>query len=197
MSQVVIYPRGYLGYDIGLPVRVEGGNTKENILQNAYLNKKVSGRDRTVISNTDIEHLYKSLLQAAWIPNDFKFRKRVLRAALQAFGTKSFYDWCELQTQSAYFSDTHKQFLNDTFSFIASGQRSVGLHSWMALIDQRPAPVRLAHNDYNYRAYFKMEQASLLRRPFTVAETIKAWCSQPGGLEDMLITLHILFGDKE
>lgn len=194
MSQVVIYPRGFLGYDIGLPVRNEGISQSQAI-QNINLNRKVAHRDRTVISNTEIEHLYKTLCQAAWIPNNLAFTERALRAALSCFGTRSFFDWCELQTQSAYFTDLHKQFLNDTFTFITTGQRRIMLQTWLATVDMKPAPPKLMHHDYAYRQYFKMEQAALLRRPFGVKDTVQAWCSQPGGLEDMITTLHILFGD--
>lgn len=196
MSQVVVYPRGFLGYDIGLPVRQTASNPVKN-LQDSFLNSRPVNRDRTVISNTAIENLYKTLLQGAWIPNNFEFRERVLDAALGAFGTKSFLDWCKLQEESVYFTDMHKRFLNDTFGFITTGERTMQLRSWMALVDLRPAPVHSHGSEYAYRKYFKMEQAALLRRSFRIEDNLQSWLSQPGGLEDMLTSLHILFGDAQ
>lgn len=194
MKPIVIYPRGFLGYDIGLPVvRVENGI--KDILDSVYYNKSLVNKDRTVISNSEIENLFKTLLQNTWGSNSFEFRERVLKAALGAFGTKSFFDWCQLQEESPYFTDLHRRFLNDTFGFIKTGKRSMAVNTWASIIRPRP----IANVDrvvvYDYKDYFRMTQGSLLRRSFSLSETVVSWTSQPGGVEDMVATLHILFGD--
>lgn len=194
MKTIVIYPRGFLGYDIGLPVvKVENGI--KDILDSVYYNKSLVNKDRTVISNTEIENLFKALIQQSWSGNSFEYRERVLKAALTAFGTKSFFDWCQLQNESPYFTDLHRRFLNDTFEFIKTGKRVMAVGTWASIIRPRAIASVDRSTDYKVSDYFRLNQGSLLRRPFGITDNIINWTSQPGGVEDMVATLHILFGD--
>lgn len=194
MKNIVIYPRGFLGYDIGLPVvKVENGI--KDILDSVYYNKSLVNKDRTVISNSEVENLFKALIQSSWSGNSFEYRERVLKAALSAFGTKSFFDWCQLQNESPYFTDLHRRFLNDTFEFIKTGKRTMAVGTWASIIRPRPIASMDRNTEYKVTEYFRLNQGSLLRRPFGITDTVVGWTSQPGGVEDMVATLHILFGD--
>lgn len=196
MKPVVIYPRGFLGYDIGLPVQRSSTDVTKLMSMMRY-NKASISRDRTVISNSDIEKLHDQLTQGDRSSRSFEFREKVLKAAMIAFGTNSFYDWCTLQKDSPYLTDMHRRFLNDTFMFIYKGERTMNVRVWNQVIAVREAQTEDNRVDYLYREFFKMDESALFRRPFTMTNAISSWTSQPGGIEDLLATLRILFGDTK
>lgn len=196
---VVIYPRGFLGYDIGLKVKDPGKNAV-TILNKYRLNKpRIKANvdiNRSYIANTDIELLYEAIYKNAPGIRTMEFREKVYRTALKAFGTNSFFNWCELQLQNNKLSDTHIRFLNDTLGFIKTGTRQVDVHTWDRLIGFfNSDTICIKPSQFEYRDYFGLGNAALLHRPFTVVNAIQSWVSQPGGVEDMVHTLKILFGN--
>lgn len=195
MSSVVVYPRGFLGFDIGLPAENRGSNISK-ILEAVSLNKTVA-RSKVVISNHQVENQWKQYKSGDRFVHSFAFREQILKVALEAFGTKSFYDWCVLQSESPYLTEMHKRFLNDTFNFIQVGKRSVNIMSWMKLVTVK----ELSANDevpvYQYQKFFGMTSPIHFRREQDLASAITAWVSQPGGFDDLVGTLHIFFGDTE
>lgn len=195
MKAVVVYPRGFFGFDIGLPVQRENTDIKK-LMNSIRFNKVNVSRDRTVISNDEIETLYNKALNNEAGVRTPEHRERVLKAALSAFGTKSFYEWCELQQESPYFTAMHRRFLNDTFEFIQTGERSVNISNWDKLVRVNQADITDTRVSFDYKKYFKMDQVALFRRPFTVSGTVQSWVSQPGGFEDLIRSLRIIFCDS-
>lgn len=195
MKTVVVYPRGFFSFDIGLPIQRETTDIKK-LMNSVRFNNNYVPRDRTVISNDEIEMLYtKSYKNEAGVKT-MEFRERVLKAALTAFGTQSFFEWCELQLTNPYFSAMHKRFLNDTFKFIQTGERDMNLNSWDKLVSVKRADPQDERVNFLFREYFKMDQVALFRRPFTVSGTVQSWVSQPGGFEDIVRSLRIIFCDN-
>lgn len=193
MKQVVVYPRGFLGYDIGLPVQKQATDLTR-VMADIRYNKVNVSRDRTVISNEEIEKLFKQHRLGDRSIASMGFREKVLVAALAAFGTASFFDWCKLQQDSPYFTDMHRRFLNDTFKFIATGERSMNTNTWNQIIAVRPETAEDRKTAYLYQDFFKIHLGALVARPAFINQTVVSWVSQPGGFEDMLATLNILFG---
>lgn len=195
LKAAVVYPRGFFGYDIGLPVQVENTDVKK-LMASVRFNKVNVSRDRTVISNNEIETLFTKTHKNEPGVKTLDFRERILKAAIAAFGTNSFYDWCELQLENPYFTDLHKRFMNDTFRFIHTGERQLNINSWDRLVTVKQASALDQKTPFLYREYFKMDQVALFRRSFAVNGTIQSWVSQPGGFEDMLRSLRIIFCDN-
>lgn len=195
IKSVVVYPRGFFSYDIGLPVQRETTDIKK-LMASVRFNRAQVSRDRTVISNEEIETLFTKSYKGEAGVRTMEFRKRILKAALGAFGTKSFYEWCELQMDNPYFSNMHKRFLNDTFRFIQTGEREINIMNWDRLVTAKKADAMDQKTPFEFKEYFKMDQVALFRRPFTVSGTIQSWVSQPGGFEDMVRSLRIIFCDN-
>lgn len=194
MKAVVVYPRGFFGYDIGLPVQKETTDVKK-LMDSIRLNKVQTTRDRAVISNTEIETLFAKAYNNEAGVKTMPFRERILKAALSAFGTESFYEWCELQINNPYFAALHRRFMNDTFRFIQTGEREININNWDRLVTVKKADPIDVKVPFLYKEYFKMDQVALFRRPFRVNGTIQSWVSQPGGFEDMIRSLRIIFCD--
>lgn len=193
MKQVVVYPRGFLGYDIGLPVQKQATDITR-VMADIRYNKVNVSRDRTVISNEEIEKLFKQHRLGDRSMASMAFREKIILAAGTAFGTTSFFDWCKLQQDSPYFTDMHRRFLNDTFKFIATGERSMNTSTWNQIIVVRPETPEDRKTTYLYQDFFKIHLGALMARPAFINQTVVSWVSQPGGFEDMLATLNILFG---
>lgn len=196
LKNIVIYPRGFLGYDIGLPVKKEKSDITQ-LMASVRFYKSNLPKDRTVISNDEVNDLFSRIFKATPGTKTMEFRERILKAALTAFGTTDFLDWCELQAGNPYFTSLHKRFMNDTFKFINTGEREINIYTWDRLISPGIAAQKDVNTPYEYRQYFKMDQASLFRKPSTVQGTIQSWVSQPGGFEDMIQSLRIMFCDHE
>lgn len=196
MKQIVVYPRGFLGYDIGLPVQYETTDIVK-IMSSLRYNKPNISRDRTVISNQEINTLYNQVLHGNGSLKSMEFREEILQVALVAFGTKSFFDWCEIQQGSPYFTDLHRRFLNDTFEFITTGRRSMNVNTWAQIIRPRAESNEDRKVSYDYKPFFKLDQSALFRRPFGIAQTVAGWTSHPGGYSDLIGSLNILFCDME
>lgn len=194
MKATVVYPRGFVGLDIGLPVQRESSDLSQTLKAMRY-NRNTPQRGRTVVSNQDIDSLYLGLVRGERTTKSFDFKEKVFRAALTCWGTDNFFEWCQLQEKSLYLTDLHKRFLNDTFRFIQFGERQMGITTWISLLRVRDLNVEDAKTAYLYKEFFGLGQSALFQRPITTEGAIQAWTSQPGGLVDMLGTLRVLFGD--
>lgn len=195
-KNAVVYPRGFLGFNIGLPVEKRGANTAK-LLESVRFNKDVD-ETRLVISNKKVEELYLAVQTAQCTTKSFDFRERILLVALHAFGTTSFLDWLILQEKSPYLTDIHQRFINDTLNFIQTGRRGMSIVTWKSFIRVREVNAGDTTPALNTRSYFNINGPVDTRaQKFSLVENINAWVRQEGGFEDLLFTLHILFGDSE
>ncbi len=195
-NSIVVYPRGFLGFDIGLPPVDKSANLNK-IIEAVRLNKQISTRQRIVISNHDVENIWKQYKFGNRFIASMAFRESILQTALRAFGTDSFYEWCELQDRNGFMSEMHKHFLNDTFTFLKTGKRNICLQHWMRMVHIKDITAEDESTEYQYKEYFGLSSPIQLRRETDLNNTIINWTSQKNGFEDLAGTLHILFGDDE
>lgn len=118
----------------------------------------------------------------------WEFRRKVITAAQRLFGGN--YNWFLLQDNNASRSDYNYEFLLDTVRFIATGQRRMSIHTWPMLVSDEPAAgLALVNNRKDIARLFQQLYLN------TSAEgMIQKWMSQPKGFDDMMFTLHLLFG---
>ncbi|MNU19709.1 hypothetical protein D3C71_79420 [compost metagenome] len=196
LGQFKIYPRGFLGTQ--LKERIERTQRlQEN--NNGFVPvkfssfKKPNGVDDV---NHEVEELYASYIKQSADCTSFEFRNRILHAALRAFGTPNFRFWFETQYQSPVLRDLHGAFLDDTLKFISTGRRDQPLETWAAIIS-------ITNNDDGSgklseyaNEFFGISANGITRyaRDSRVIDIVQDWCSKPNGIEDLLGTLHILFG---
>lgn len=189
MKKVVVYPRGFAGYSVGWPiVRVESDVSVQNVAAR-YAN--VSARERVSVSAGNVEALYKAFMTQQRTPKSLDFIEDLYVIAVNAFGTASFYDWLHMQTQNPYFTSDHRDFLNETLEFIFGRERLVSMGSWRMVVQLHMNETGPVTNDYRYQQFF-------LGRPpeeQAVTSVVRRWIARPGGAQDLLATLHILFGD--
>lgn len=194
-KRIVTYPRGFQGFDIGIPVETKGDTVKD-ALKNASYNRD-SQELRFVISNKNVETLWRQLADGNCSTNNFDIREKILCNALLAFGTTDFYEWVKLQETNPNTTDMHRRFINDTFNFIDSGDRAMSLFSWGTVIHVREVTAKDALPELRSGDFFGLSQALQHRRSSTVTDIVSRWVCREGGFQDLAGTLHILFGDTQ
>lgn len=181
MAKVMLqlYPRGFLGE------QTQGGPASTP-----------SGKLRPV-GNRAVDKLYGQYINRAVLTTAVEFRRQVLATALHAFGTRNFEVWFSSQRQSPKVGRTHLDFLEDTIQFIWSGRRNMDVNTWLAILEAEDVGDRSGAYSELVNEFFGIRSYGLERveRNRDMVDVIQGWCSQSGGIEDMLCTLHVLFGN--
>ena len=191
----VIYPRGFVGFDIGAPQNKKTVTDFLETVRGLEFNRAIQKNVNLYPSNPEIDALWREYTGGTGRTSAFAFRERILLAALKAFGTKNFTDWVELQKSNPYIGPIHKKFLNDTFEFIKSGKRSVSITSWQGLV--RISTIGKVTGDVqidNIKDIFTCGVDSTESGEKQLTEIIQVWVSKENGFDDLLGTLVVLFG---
>ena len=191
------YPRGFLGKPLAaqyvkkrtaLQARQGNLNAVINVFQ---------PQTNTLDPNPDVDSLYNEWIDRGAEVVNFDFREKVLIVAMDAFGTADFRRWYEAQLLSPVYGDLHGRFLEDTLQFIEIGQRTMSLQNWMALVNERDTGERQSVLGDKAKAFFGIPVPGFRDRRSQnefLLPIIQQWNTHPSGFEDLLLTLHILFG---
>lgn len=194
-KQIVIYPQGFAGYDIGLPIRVIKPTPGE-IFNSLLYKTDIARTSKVVMSNMQVEKMWKELIGAQRFGSNFTFREEILKTALNAFGTDNFLAWVNLQSINPYLSINHIRFINDTLSFINGNKRALNIQYWMSILQDREA-TQSNQVTINTDKYFGTNKPLHMRASGDLKTNLIKWVSQPGGFEDLLGAMHVLFGDSD
>jgi len=196
--QFRLFPRGFLGAQLSnrIQARQTGGSTEVQAVQNTFKILQTSD-NQTLVGNPQVEELYQKNISGATETNTLEFKKNVLIVALNAFGTDYFDIWFRTQMKTPYFGDNHSAFLDDCLNFLQTGQRDLPLQTWQALVTHDDTGELRTELSLKAVCYFGITTPGYVREPRNnkLVDVIHQWVSHPGGLEDLLGTLHILFGD--
>lgn len=131
--------------------------------------------------NEDIEHQAAPVLSWEWRRDLIQ----TCKALLEAHG-----NFVQLQLNSGAPVATRAiDFLYSTFMFIKTGRRAVSIYNWRDLLEYHPAPYPVPRK---VLFDFEREFGSLLTLP--MAKLIPLWLQRPMGLQDLLLTCHLIFG---
>ena len=166
MRSVTTFPRGYqaLRIDIDRDQQDSSGDSEVEVLFRWFITRKVN-------------------------PDTWDYRVKVLAAALRLFGD-NFADWAKLQMRgNPYVYEHNYEFLRDTYAYLVSGERKLQVQSWEELLMEYPKAVVL--NTLQDRFNDDMDKLLVSKKTIDV---LQRWCSIEGGFEDLVYSLHILFG---
>lgn len=117
---------------------------------------------------------------------DAKKTIEIARKAVSLFGGTDLFNFIHANMQYNRFkSDLHYRFLQDTLEFIKTGKRGMSIHTWMSLLSVKEETLTkkvVAKTAYSMK--------SDLYRNVSVMQ----WLSHEGGLQDLVISLYIIFG---
>lgn len=193
-----IYPRGFLGRPLEAQLKLQPRPFEARLNALAVRVNIFTPQVNTVDANPTIEALYGQWINRAPETTSFEFRKKVMIAALHAFGTDSFYDWYSAQMLSPAFGDMHRRFLNDTLKFLMEGRRDMFIETWTSLVTVRDTGEKIEEFNQFEREFFGIKDPEAqYRSPMNrqLVGIIQGWMSHPSGFNDLVGTLHLLFGN--
>lgn len=191
-----LYPRGFLGKNVQSQTERTVNPYQDQINQHQFMvdtnqNSSVSA----IVANPEVEGVYADYIRDVVATSSFEFKERILKVALDSFGTINFGTWCIAQYDSKAAGDLHNRFIEDTLRFIVEGRREMSLPTWMAIIKITDEGNNIGHMSQQTKDYLKiLSDYRAETYNISLIEVIQKWCSKPGGMEDMLVTLHVLFG---
>lgn len=187
---VVIYPSGFVGYNVGWPAVKTAKDFSPQAALARFGNDTSS--NKLVIVNPVLEALFTQWRTRTRKTNDADFCGDIIAAVGNAFGTDSFYEWCHMQMLNPYFTAYHRQYLNETLEFIFNAKpRSTGYPTWIKLLVPTLAHFEDSKEHFKYQDImlkFGMDKTG-------VRSVIQTWISKPKGIDDMLVTACLLFGE--
>lgn len=191
------YRRGFYGKPIR-EINTESESSKLlRQLNNLQYNRKLFEVDeKTTIFNEAVEVLFAQQSKGIISTYTFEFHDSVIKAALSAFGTENFIAWLSLQEQSSMASAYHSKFLIDTLEFIQSGRREIVHESWEFILNSANPDDEWLNVIDKAKNVFGLSSQCIGSDSSTIMlrDVIVKWCSQPNGINDLLKTLHVLFG---
>lgn len=189
-----VYPRGFLGASLGAHAEASDRPFMSHLQTHQYHPDQFRQAKTPREVNHNVENLWKRVLDQQGVMNSFEFREKVLKVALQAFGTDNFRNWIDVQISGPSTGDMHMDFLRDTLRFIESGQRRMTLHSWTAVLTLSSVDSNITKELPGLNDFFVCQQTKRGKN-IKMIDVLQRWCSQEGGFEDLAQTLHVLFGD--
>lgn len=195
-----MYPRGFLG---GFPppqIEREHVDIAQPYLDHSYRVNIIRPADPSTYPNKEVELLYNSYIGKTIESSTKEFKKQVLIVALEAFGTQRFDLWYLAQLNSLAYDENHSLFLDDTLNFISGKRREMSPMVWAGLIQMgknppgQDSPSEVAKKYFDFDYLKRSGNLVTNQNQHTLVNTIQTWCSRPNGFDDMLTTLHVLFG---
>lgn len=172
MGNINLYPRGYMAN----PVEADSAIRSEyNVVPVAY--------DQEVI------YFYETYVGRLVSLDSWNFESAVMLKAARLFG--NFYQWLVLNVAgNDHIYDLSLDFLVDTVNYICGGERSMHIHTWIELLQERPVAVRGCASVHRLHSRIK-------QTPDQLKNWMSCWLSRPEGFEDMLLTMNLLFGQSK
>jgi hypothetical protein len=190
-----IYPRGFLGASLGEQIKPTERAGAAALKTHNYHPDWFKGLTNPKEVNRNIESMWRHMNDHHHSIDDMEFREKVLRIALNAFGTSDFLEWVMIQQNGPSTGDMHMEFLRNTLEFIQTGKRAVGLHAWTTMLSTMDITHNQTKDDGSFTWFFVDDNKSA--RNVALIDVIQRWCSHPNGFADMIQTLHVLFGEVE
>lgn len=134
-----------------------------------------------------VELLYKSMLDRNTNTRAWPFYRSVLRNAMRLFG--DIQTWMQDQSSNPNIVGYNRAFLQDTLAFIETGRREMPVLTWYDLVTEGGRGYHASAVPATLR-----ENRAVLKASDNAIGLLQKWIAQPNGLEDLLTTMHLLFG---
>lgn len=194
-----LYPRGFVGGVVSPRAKKAGESLAQQVLQhtsasedgvNEFFPYQNANGGYATGGNPDVEALYASYMKQSGGVTSFDFRTKVLKAALQAFGTGDFQFWIMQQRTSPGYGDLHRRFIRDIVRYLRGERRELSLDVWDPLLVIENGATGVDLPDPLIEEFFAVWPEAK-----QVSKVVQMWCQRHNGIEDLIVSLHLLFGD--
>lgn len=117
------------------------------------------------------------------------FQKRLIELAQDLFAGE--YSWFIRQDANALLNNQNYGFVLDTVRYIATGRRKFSIHTWPALLTYE-VPTITESVEGRRDIYLLMQDLAVATQS---DQFLAQWLSHKDGFNDMMYTLHMLFGN--
>jgi hypothetical protein len=198
-----LYPRGFFGRPASMTLRPKVRPFAGRASNRPQSVELYQPGQTDLVADPEVMRLYKMWFDADPYTRSFDYRREVMGLAMAVFGTPSFLDWYLAQEMSPSFGEYHHRFLNDTLRYIQTGKRELPMRTWQRMVSYQDDKV----NDYDPGGYAKQFFGVSRLQPDSVVDirrdadgaslafTLHQWLGQPQGLDDLLNSLYLLFGE--
>jgi hypothetical protein len=199
-----VYPSGFLGSNTV-------ANTKpmdlERIKDRLFDLSAITNPDGHT-GNLEITRIWNSVTNGDRDFNSFDTHEAILRNSVAAFGSTYLYDWIKIQRQSPYFNDYHVKWIDETLMYIVYGKtRQLSAYNWCTMLKATAGGGSFNDTPIIRHTLFGEGLPSLynesiskvtntLPKNVTILEFIERWVQIPGGIDDLIASLYVLFGER-
>lgn len=135
--------------------------------------------------------IYREYVNPGFETRTWHFKRRVIDLALRVFDRTKGFSFVE-QDRNNHLVGFNYKFLLDTLRFIATGRRSMDIQMWGDLMEQ--SPTTTPHTVEGRSAI--LNRIAEYRLNMEPTALIQKWLEQKGGIEDLIVTMHLMFGDR-
>lgn len=166
-------------------------STPQGYAGGTAINGSGSSEDTSTKGVDSVNDLWSDYLTPGYDIYSWSFRRRVLDTALSLFDPVTGFNFVT-QDRNPRLINYNYKFLVDTLKFIATGKRDMEVRVWSELVTTEGADVKRSMPKRN-----EIEKtASKLGIDFSPVKLVAQWCSQPNGLDDMICSMQLLFGER-
>lgn len=183
-----IYPSGFLGNpEVSLTQPLDLTTIKQRLFE-----KLPTNFVDNLSANREVESLWDDVVFGDPAYKSFEFREKILKVALRAFGTRSIFEWIAAQADSDMYTEYHHLWIDETLQYALEGKpRTYTYSAWFALFSCGSSD-KSSLISPTVRRHFGTDGS----RDFSINDFLVAWVSQPRGIDDLIESLHILFGKR-
>lgn len=133
----------------------------------------------------EVEFLYQIFINREESYDSWEFRRKVFFLAKRLIG-RDIGGWLNRHLKSTYLHHNARAFIADTFRFIETGHRHVGMRNWLDLLETNPKAIPTP-----------IVSSGLHLPECLVGNTshyLNQWLRHEGGFRDLLTSLLIMYG---
>jgi len=194
-SVLKLYPSGFLGSsEVEQTPATDPLETARRVFT---ADKRARGEDLT--SSLEVQRLWRITLSNDKHSRSFEHKEDILRIALKVFGVSTLKTWLDAQKASGEYGDLHARWVDETLELIYERRsRTMAYHSWSRLLTTGGN----AKPKEGVSAVIKrvVDNAQGLNGQrvgdIEIRQLILDWVRQPGGIEDLMASLYVLFGSR-
>lgn len=136
----------------------------------------------------ELQALFNRFRQHEVTPSAWPFRKQVMTVAMRLL--TPFPSWVAAQYQNPYLYGRNFEFFEDTLRYLQTGRRRMEPMNWIELMDERPSDrPHLSRRPVNQALMPRVKMAAKSQDILSLA-----WCARPGGFDDLLHSLYVMYG---
>ena len=194
-SALKLYPSGFLGS--AELAQTEATSELEKAKQVFMGGPATDAVQQT--ASAEIQRLWGITLANGSDVRTFEHKEEILRVALKAFGCNTLLEWLHAQAASSEYGDLHSRWVDETLEMIYLDRpRTMAYHSWSRLLtvggNQKAKPgLSETVRQLVVEAY---PRPNCLRGDVEIRQLVIDWVRQPGGIDDLMASLYVLFGTR-